>query len=84
MLAFTQQLGEPLVIGDAVIYITAKGDNTFHVAIDAPREIEILRDDVVYKLLNGRRFYWLRSDVWERDGEEYSTREAINIVRGKT
>lgn len=77
MFVFTQQLGEPIIIGDAVVYINDKSGGKVRVAIDAPAHVEILRDDLVYKNLTDARFYWVKGDCWRRDGKEYTTREAI-------
>jgi sRNA-binding carbon storage regulator CsrA len=89
MLNITQKLGEPLAIGDAIIYIMPKvlqdGVSTaldsVAIAIDAPRSTVIVRDDNVHKMLQSARFYKVGDDRWRRDGQNYSTREAVLLAQ---
>jgi len=48
MLALTRKIGERIVIGENIVItvVDVKGDN-IRLAIDAPREIKILRGEIV-------------------------------------
>lgn len=85
MLKLTQKLGEPLRVGNAIIYITAKPNvsDAVCVAIDAPRSMEVMRDDVVIRELE-RAGFERDADYADRwigsTGKIYSTREALALA----
>lgn len=54
MLILTRRVGESLMIGDdVVVTVLASKGNQIRIGIEAPREVEVHREEVYLRRLNG-------------------------------
>ena len=55
MLILTRRVGESLMIGDdVVITVLASKGNQIRIGIDAPRDVEVHREEI-YELIHGKK-----------------------------
>jgi sRNA-binding carbon storage regulator CsrA len=80
MLVFRQENGQPMLIGDAVVYVTAEHGRV-RVAIDAPPYVQVKRGDVLERTLTHQGWSRVNDDTWIKGGSMVTTQEALALIR---
>lgn len=81
MLVCTTNDGDYIVVGRAVIHVTAaRNGGRTRLAVDAPEDVEIIRSREVEELLVAAGFALLGDGHWWRGGVPHTLRSALNEV----
>lgn len=71
MLVLTRKLGEAITIGDNIKIVIVDLDGTqVKLGIEAPREIEVYREELFEKI-KGHEFPIKTSEIIQRNGKKY-------------
>jgi len=82
MLKIYEKLGASILIGDDImIHMVGASRGRVEVLIDAPREVNIMRTDLVNEKLEAAGFKRVDLINWMKDGKTFLTLEATQIAQ---
>jgi hypothetical protein len=80
MLAFHCKDGDPVMLGDIVLY--ARCDHgRISFSVDAPDDVRVLRGDVVIRELESAGFERVGEDRWRRNGVTFTCVDALTEAK---
>jgi carbon storage regulator len=80
MLILTRRIGETLIVGDDVkITVLAVRGNQVRIGIDAPKDVEVLREELVGRPHDGKKGQ-IQEDPDAEPGDNFGNREPTKPV----